>query len=232
MFPDIKSILALVTMSFVFIVTIALFFATIPVANLDLLKTFGLSLMSALSFVIGYYFGSSDGSARKTELMSPSLTPGAPIPGLSALEPKAADLPPADAGFIRIPFLPVLLVLCVLSVLCFSACGTPNTPIVDPAPAPNDSPVVLAGKSLLAVKSTIVVAATSMDQLCHAGTMTAQQCIQAKNAYKTAQTAYDAAVDAYLLFQAGSGTEEQYQRALANVSGLATNLLILTGELK
>lgn len=124
-----------------------------------------------------------------------------------------------------------LLLIC-LTLTVMAACGTPNTPIVDPAPAPNDSPVVLAGKSLLAAKSTIVVAATSIDQLCHNGTMTAQQCIQAKNAYQTAQTAYDAAVDAYLLFQAGSGTQEEFQRALSHLNGLATSLLILSGDLK
>lgn len=124
-----------------------------------------------------------------------------------------------------------LLLIC-LTLTVMTACGTPGTTPVTPVPDANDTPVQLAGKSLLAAKSTIVVAATSIDQLCHNGTMTAQQCIQAKNAYQTAQTAYDAAVDAYLLIQAGSGSQEQFNRALANLNGLATSLLMLSGDLK
>lgn len=231
MFADIKSILALITLVFFFCCIVLLFFTSVPKDNLDLLKTFGLSLISALSFVIGYYFGSSDGSARKTELLTPPLTPGAPLTGLSTLEPKI-NPPPADAGFIRIPFLSALLALSLLILLGLSACGTPGTVPVNANPIAGDTPVILAGKSLLAVKSTIVVAATSVDVACKNKIMSTQDCLQAKNAYKTAQAAYDAAVDAYLLYQAGSGNQEQFDRALANVSGLATSLLMLSGDLK
>ena len=66
---DIKKLLALITLAGFFGIIVALFFVTIPPPNLDLAKTLVIALISIVSAVGGYYFGSSEGSARKTELM-------------------------------------------------------------------------------------------------------------------------------------------------------------------
>lgn len=70
---DIKKLLALVVLTGFFGIILSLFFIDIPSGNMDLLKTFGIALISIVSAVAGYYFGSSEGSARKTEIMSPNL---------------------------------------------------------------------------------------------------------------------------------------------------------------
>lgn len=133
-----------------------------------------------------------------------------------------------EAGFINLRFLVELfLVGCML--LMFAGCATtsPTAP-----PSVKDSPQVLAGKSLLAVKSTIVVAATSIDTLCKSGTLPADKCAQAAAAYETAKPAYDGAVDAYLLMTSTGGDPAEFGRTLQRVQDLAANLLLLSGGAK
>ena len=208
---DVKKLLALITVSFFFLVILVLFFVQVPPANLDLLKILVIALLSGASMVLGYYFGSSDGSARKTDLLVPA----------AVADRVPSTAPIAEAGFIR---LPLLAALALIGMLALSACATTGT-----APTVNDSPQIIAGKSLLAVKATIITAATATDALCKTGTMAADQCAQALAAYEQAKPAYDAAIDAYLLMTSIGGDPGNFDRTLTRVQGLAANLLTLTG---
>lgn len=132
--------------------------------------------------------------------------------------------------------LPILLIM-MLSMLIFTACVTTTPPgsttAVDSNPTSKiqnpTSPLQTAGKSLLAVKSTIVVAAKATDALCKSGTLAADKCSQAKTIYETAKPAYDSAVDAYLLMTSSNGDPAEFGRTLLRVQGLASNLLALSG---
>lgn len=138
----------------------------------------------------------------------------------------------SDAGYIQIPLLLICSSLLLIGFL-INGCSTvspatvPGTAVS--APTSKDSPLALAGKSLLAVKSTIVVAATSVDALCKSGTMSADKCARAKTAYELAKPAYDAAIDSYLLMSSGGGDPGDFGRALARVQDIAANLLALSG---
>jgi len=131
--------------------------------------------------------------------------------------------PPATAGFVLLRLLP-LLPLAALLMLA-AGCATTGTGVA----SEKDSPLILAGKSLLAVKGTIVAAATATDALCKAGKISADKCVQAKAAYETAKPAYDAAIDAYLLMTSMGGDSGDFSRSLTRVQSLATDLLALTG---
>jgi hypothetical protein len=131
-----------------------------------------------------------------------------------------------NGGFIRLPLLFALVAIIGLAGCALTKSATPSTPVA------NDSPQVLAGKSLLAVKSTIVVSATSVDSLCRAGTLKPDVCAQAKATYEQTKPAYDAAVDAYLLMMSVGGDSADFGRALARVQSLANNLIAVAGGAK
>lgn len=128
-----------------------------------------------------------------------------------------------EGGFIRLQLLIVSLLIggCLLFAGCASTRSTAVTA--------TDTPQAIAGKSLLAVKSTIVVAATSADLLCKSATLAPDKCSQIKTAYAAAQPAYDAAVDAYLLMTVQGGDSAAFGAALIRVQNLAANLLLLSG---
>jgi hypothetical protein len=149
------------------------------------------------------------------------LVTGAPLVWNAA----PADQPPADGGFIR---LPLLFLLCVFALVITLTGGCASTAPTAP-PIANDSPQVIAGKSLLAVKSSIVAAATATAALCKSGVMPADQCAQAKAAYELAKPAYDAAVDAYLLTVSTGGDPGDFGRSMQRVQALAATLLALSG---
>jgi hypothetical protein len=223
---DIKKLLALITVAGFFGIILALFFFAIPQGNTDLLKTFGIALISIVSAVAGYYFGSSEGSARKTELM----VPPADTPNTASSDPSlAAVSDQAQAGFIRLPLL--FLIAAFAGAIALTGCATtaPPSATTSTVAAASDSPMALAGKSLLAVKTAIVTAATATDAFCKAGKIGPDKCAQAKAAYEMAKPAYDAAVDAYLLMSQGYGDPAAFGTALARIQGIADNLLILTG---
>lgn len=138
------------------------------------------------------------------------------------------DLPPptGQAGFARVV---TLLILFALATIMLTAPGCATTPAA--TPAPNDSPVILAGKSLLAVKSTITTSATAVNALCEAKKITVDKCAQARDAYNLSKPAYDSAVDAYLLMIQG-GDPARFADSLQRVQNIATTLLTLAGGVK
>ena len=69
-------------------------------------------------------------------------------------------IPPGSAGFINLRCLVELFLVGLTLMILLAGCAT-TSPTA--APTVKDSPQVLAGKSLLAVKSTIVTAATATD---------------------------------------------------------------------
>jgi hypothetical protein len=143
-------------------------------------------------------------------------------------------IPPATAGFIRLPLLfAKLIILSILSILMFAGCATfgqtsevSNTSEVSTA---KDTPLQKAGKSLLAVKATIVTSATAVDAFCKAGKIGPDKCAQAKDAYDKSKPAYDAAINAYLLMSQGYGDPNDFGIALVKVQGIAASLLTLSG---
>lgn len=132
-----------------------------------------------------------------------------------------ADQSQADGGFIRLPLL--FLLTAFACVIALAGCATTAPPTT------NDSPQVIAGKSLLAVKSTITAAAASVNTLCKNGTLTIDTCTKAKATYEQAKPAYDAAVDAYLLTVSLGGDSGDFGRSMARVQALAASLLTLAG---
>ncbi len=214
---DIKKLLGLIVVCFFFTTLIMLFFVQIPAQNTDLVKTFGVALISSASMIVGYYFGSSDGSARKTEIMGVS-----PVASTSPT-PVTGN----QSGFIRLSLASFMSLTALAILLCLSGCATTSA-----TPATGDTPQILAGKSLLAVKATIVSAATATDGLCKTATLKSDTCAQAKTAYEKSRLAYDAAIDAYVLMVQGSGDAQTFTTSLQQAQSLAANLTQLAGGLK
>lgn len=137
------------------------------------------------------------------------------------LQPIVGTTTASESGFVRLPLLAIML---LISLCCLAGCATTS-----PAtPTQNDSPQVLAGKSLLAVKSTIVTAAAATDRMCTTGAMAADKCAMARTAYGQSRLAYDSAVDAYLLMIQGRDPAA-FAASLQRVQSLAANLLQLAG---
>jgi uncharacterized membrane protein YfcA len=67
---DIKTVLSLVFGVGFFGVLIALFVSPLPKDNSQMANTVIVALISMVSMVVGYYFGSSEGSAKKTDIMA------------------------------------------------------------------------------------------------------------------------------------------------------------------
>lgn len=132
-----------------------------------------------------------------------------------------------EAGFINLRCLAELFLI-GMALLMLAACATTN----NTSTTTRDTPLQTAGKSLLAVKSTIVTAAGATDALCKAGTLPADKCTQAKAAYEMSKPAYDAAVDAYLLMSAQGGDAADFGAALVRVQTIASNLLLIAGGTK
>lgn len=131
---------------------------------------------------------------------------------------------PPEGGFINLRCLVELFLIgCLALILCAGCVHTNATGI-------KDTPLQTAGKSLLAVKSTIVTAATATANLCQAGKIEPANCDKAKIAYEVAKPAYDTAVDAYLLMSSGGADYANFDAALNRVQNLAAHLLQLSGD--
>lgn len=112
--------------------------------------------------------------------------------------------------------------LLILLACSLTACATTQT----------DTPLVMAGKSLLAVKSTIVTTATAIDGLCKTQKISADKCQQAKVAYEMSKPAYDTAIDAYLLMGQGHTTPAEFEQVLGQLRAIGDNLTAIAGGVK
>lgn len=142
---------------------------------------------------------------------------GEPI-AWSGSAPSDTAGPNNEAGRAEWPTVVLVLVLS-LSLLMFSGC----------AGLRNNQDMATAGKALLTVKGSIVASAITTDRLCQAKTLSIDTCQQARDAYGTAKTAYDAAVDSYLLVQSGGGDPAAFAATLQRLESLAVNLAALAG---
>lgn len=134
---------------------------------------------------------------------------------------QSASVGNPEAGFIRLPLLFILATFACL--IAMTGCATTT------AGGSVTTPLQVAGKSLLAVKSTIVTAATATDALCKIGTIGAEKCAQAKTAYGATKPAYDIAMQSYLLMSSTGGNPADFEAALLRVQNLAASLLLITG---
>lgn len=124
-----------------------------------------------------------------------------------------------QAGFASLPLLLGMGLLCLALAGCAS--------IAPPAGDYKDAPLQTAGKSLLAAKSTITTAATTVDNLCKLHVLDTGTCSQARIAYDMSKPAYNSAVDAYLLLSQG-GDPADFAASLKRLQDIAANLLKLT----
>lgn len=126
-----------------------------------------------------------------------------------------------QAGYVRLPVLLLMLAI-ALSATLLSGC----------AGLRNNQDMATAGKALLTAKGTIVASAVTADRLCQVKALSADTCIRARDAYTTAKTAYDAAVDSYLLLQSGGGDPAAFAATLQRLESLAVNFAVLAGGAK
>jgi hypothetical protein len=139
----------------------------------------------------------------------------------SPLDWSTGSAPPDESGRIRLPLLFLLAAFACLIALTGGCATTGQSAHVD-------TPLQTAGKSLLAVKGTIVTAAKAADALCKTGSLTPNKCAQAKDGYELAKPAYDSAVDAYLLMSQGYATPDDFALALGRVQTIADKYLQLS----
>ncbi|MDD5106060.1 MAG: hypothetical protein PHC49_10635 [Desulfuromonadaceae bacterium] len=128
----------------------------------------------------------------------------------------------ANAGFINLRFLVELFLVGCLLLMLAAGCATTNPG------GPAATPQQTAAKSLLALKSTIVMAALTTDGLCKADKLAADKCALAKDSYVKAKLFYDAAVDAYLIMSQG-GDPAAFAATLQRTQELAATILTISG---
>lgn len=239
----VAAILAVMAMVGFLTIFAILGFGKVPPENKDFFNMGFIALIGFVGTAFGYYLGSSVGSAQKNELLAQAVasvppSPDAASPVVPALidapadavtAPTKAPTAPLDAnegseaGYIRLSSL-LFLATAFAFIIYLTGCATTGT-----APTTSDTAQMTAGKSLLAVKSAIVVAATSVDTLCTNGTLKHDVCTEAKATYEQSKPAYDAAVDAYLLLTSQGGDNAAFQAALIRVQALAADLALITG---
>ena len=139
--------------------------------------------------------------------------------------------PSGSAGYVRRNLVIGMCGLIVIITCFIMLSGCARTGGVTPPlhPGVNDSPQVLAGKSLLAVKGSIEVSAKTTNSLCKIGKISKDKCIQAKTAYEMSKPSYDAALDAYLLMATG-GDPAAFGVAMTRLLDSSTTLLHVIGE--
>jgi hypothetical protein len=208
---DIKPWLGLITFLGFIACIVLLFYVPPPSGTRDIILVVIGTLVVLVKDVYGFYFGSSEGSARKTELMS-----GADLPVAPALIQSTVSLPPASAvkegGFAR---LSILLILVILLTVFISGCATTETP------------QSIAAKSLLSTRQGIIAAATTADDLCTQGVMKQPDCDTGAKVYTEAQVIYNLASDAFLVYL-DTGKPDDFEAAMSRFKTLLLDLQKLT----
>lgn len=189
-----------------------LFQVPLPETSKDILLVLIGCLTGIVKDVYGYYFGSSEGSARKTELMSSEA---------DTATDTASD---KTAGFARIRLLlPLSFLLCLLLALAS---------IYGCASLKSDTPEAQAGKSLLAMKATIITAATAGDEMCHRKAIAPAVCMALADYYRKAQPAYDLTADSLRAVLLGKDPDawRNYMRNQAMFRDIFDDMLLLSSQ--
>ena len=189
----------------------------IPVSNREFFNTGLIALVGFVSTAFGYYLGSSFGSARKTELLGPLDAPA--LASSAAMQSRQLG----EGGFARFSLLLVLLTVAFLFAICtLTGCSTMK----------KESPDILAGKSLLAMKATIITAATTGDQLCKKGVIPKADCRTLADWYLKAQPAYDLAADSMtlVLLSRDKAVWQRYQADQAPFRRIFDDVVVMSGR--
>lgn len=136
---------------------------TVPEGNRDFFNMGLVALIGFVSTAFGFYLGSSEGSARKNDLLAPPEPPRS-----------------GEAGFVRWGLVAALLGLSLIALL--SGCAISS-----------DQRAGLATKALLGTQAAVVGIAQAADDLCSAGTLHQGQCDQVRETYAQAALSYDLA---------------------------------------
>jgi flagellar basal body-associated protein FliL len=189
-----------------------LFYVPPPSGTRDIILIVIGTLVVLVKDVYGFYFGSSEGSARKTELMS-----GADLPIAPALIQGTTSIPPTssvkEGGFAR---LSILVILAILVTAFITGCATTETP------------QSTAAKSLLGTRQGIIAVATTADELCTQGVMKQADCDTAAKVYTQAQVAYNLASDAFLVYL-DTGQPGGFEAVMSRLRTLLLDMQKLTG---
>lgn len=137
---------------------------TVPEGNRDFFNMGLVALIGFVSTAFGFYLGSSEGSARKNDLLAPPPAP--PSSG--------------EAGFACWSLVAALLGFSLI-VLQFGCAIS------------SDQRAGLATKALLGTQAAVVGIAQAADDLCSAGTLHQGQCDQVRETYEQAALTYDLA---------------------------------------
>lgn len=166
----------------------------VPIANKDYFNAALIALIGFVGTGFGYFLGSSQGSARKTEIIG--------------AEPAAAPPPPpADAGFVKVHLLGLLSVGSLLFFL--SGC----------AALQKETPESIAGKSLLSARSVGIALAREADAQCTKGTLDQMQCTRVAEVYKEFQISWVTAEDLLDLSLQAEAPKDAKQRYLDAEAG-------------
>lgn len=151
------------------LVFVYLGFRAVPEANHDFFNTCLIALISCVSTTFGYYLGSSDGSARKNEMLA---TGGTAPP----------ETRPDTGGFIVPRLLPQLALAGLLGLILTGCSGFQQK-----------TPGGQATQTLLSTQTAVIGMAEAADRMCSQGTLNQRQCDQVATIYLQAQAAYDLA---------------------------------------
>jgi hypothetical protein len=192
---DIKPWLGIIT--FIgFIACLGLLFSVPPPSGTrDIILVVIGTLVVLVKDVYAFYFGSSEGSARKTELMSGTDLPLTPLVQGTASTPQAPEV--KEGGFVR-PL--ILFILSILLIIGLSGCATTTTQ--DMATA------AIAGKQ------AIITAAAGTDAGCRTSLIPPDDCALALASYQASQIVTVTALQGLLANATDEAIRAQLQQAI------------------
>ena len=185
---------------------------TIPDDNRDLFNTALIALISLLTTAFGFYLGSSEGSARKNEILA--ATKDAP-PSLASIS--------NDDGFASLRLLAGIGLTCLLL-------------LVGCAGGQGQSKSGMATQTLLSAQTAVIAIAQTADLMCSQGTLTQPQCDQVAGIYGQAATSYDLTADLLAaainlnspeLWQRYQAKNEQFFKLYIDMTAAAVQLNVM-----